>query len=214
MSNKSLPSKKYLELIEQYKKIHKEGTNNQQPENTYNGLTTMVFADFIKKIIKKNNCKTLLDYGSGKGDRYFNESEFNDTKYPPLKSFWNIEPTLFDPGVPHPKPINKKFDLVISVDVLEHIPIKDLNWVIEEIFNFTKKIVFFNIACHPAKAKLPDNTNAHISVYPPLWWAGFITNIAIKQNSKFLLVCTYREKEKNKDQYFEYGFNDKFGNYI
>ncbi len=193
--------------------MHKEGLQSKTPEESYNGYATMVFADFIKIIIEKNNCKTLLDYGSGKGDRYFKESIFIGKKYPPLKSFWNIQPTLFDPGVPHPKPINKKFDIVISIDVLEHIPIKDLDWVIKEIFNFSKKIVLFNIACYPSVAKLPDGNNAHVSVYPPLWWAGFITNIAINLNSKFLLVCTHREKDKNKDQYFQYGFNDKFENY-
>ena len=213
MNNKISPTQKYLDLVEYYKRMHREGANSQTPENTYNGYSTMVFADFIKKIIEKNECKTLLDYGSGKGDRYFNESVFLNKKYPPLKSFWNIETTLFDPGVPYPKPTNKKFDIVISIDVLEHIPVNDLSWVIKEIFNFSNKIVFFNIACHPANAKLPDGNNAHVSVYPPLWWAGFISSIAIDLNAKFLLVCTYREKNKVNDQYFNYGFNDKFENY-
>ena len=53
MNNQITPTKKYLDLVEYYKKMHREGANAQTPENTYNGYSTMVFADFIKKIIKK-----------------------------------------------------------------------------------------------------------------------------------------------------------------
>ena len=77
----------------------------------YNGISTMVFAEIIKKIIEKNKLKTLLDYGSGKGDRYFNQSKFLEQNYPPLKKFWNIDPILFDPGVPYEKPLHKNFDI-------------------------------------------------------------------------------------------------------
>ena len=75
------PSKEYLKLAKQYKKIHLEGSskgdlNKKNPEETYNGWATLTFADFIKKVIQKNQCETLLDYGSGKGDFYFKERKF------------------------------------------------------------------------------------------------------------------------------------------
>ena len=104
MFNVRNPSPDYLKLIENYKKIHQEGSlnrdhNKKLPENTYNGRATFFFADFIQKVINKNNCKTILDYGSGKGDFYFKERKFNNKIYPPLKDYWNIQPTLYDPGI-------------------------------------------------------------------------------------------------------------------
>ena len=67
------PSPEYIKLSKDYKFIHKTGTANKAPKDTYNGRSTIQFAEVLKKIIDKNNCKTLLDYGSGKGDRYDNK---------------------------------------------------------------------------------------------------------------------------------------------
>ena len=62
--------------------------------------------------------------------------------------------------------------------MLENIPQQDLGWVIDEIFQYSKNIVFINVACYPALAKLPNGKNAHVSLFHPWWWCGFITAIA------------------------------------
>jgi hypothetical protein len=213
--SKENPSPEYIKLTEDYKKIHQLGTANQSPKETYNGISTVFFADILKDIIKINKCKTLLDYGSGKGDRYFNES-FNGSgkKYPPLKDFWDVQPTFFDPGVPYKKPIGFFFDIVISIDVLEHIPYQDLGWVIDEIFKFSKDIVFINVACYSATAKLPNGKNAHVSIFNPWWWCGFVEAIASRYKIKTFLVCTYLENnDRTKPKNLSYSINDKFENY-
>jgi len=217
MFNSKNPSPDYIKLTEIYKKIHVEGSikrNNQKksPEETYNGWATLSFANFIQTLIKKNNCKTMLDYGSGKGDFYFEERNFNNTIFPPLKDFWNINPTLYDPGINEfHKPKDRKFDIVISIDVLEHIPFQDLHWVIDEIFSFSKKIVFLNVACYPAGVILEDGRNAHVSLFHPKWWWGFVTALSNKYNLKIFLVCSYF---KNKElEYLSFGINDDFKNY-
>tara|TARA_B110000263_G_C15268488_1_gene492279 strand:- start:744 stop:1388 length:645 start_codon:yes stop_codon:yes gene_type:complete len=207
------PSKQYLQLIQDYQEIHTKGTKNKSAQDTYNGLSTINFAEIIKKIINKNQCKTLLDYGSGKGDRYFNKSFLNEKEYPPLSDFWNINPTFFDPGVPFPKPnFNKSFDITISIDVLEHIPQQDLGWVIKEIFEFSNNIIFINVACYDAYAKLPNGKNAHVSVFNPWWWHGFISSIACNYEKKVFVCCSYKEKNQNK--IFNFSINDDFKNYI
>ena len=211
MYNSKNPSPNFLSLKKYYKKIHKEGIDGDDPSMVYNGISTMVFVEIIKKIIEKNKLKTLLDYGSGKGDRYFNESKFLEQNYPPLKKFWNIDPILFDPGVPYEKPSHKNFDIVISIDVLEHIPVEDLSWVIEEIFDFSRKVVFLNVACYPADKILPNGKNAHVSIFHPLWWFGFISCIASKFKKKCFLVCTTIENGNRK--YHNFAINDKFENY-
>lgn len=209
--SKENPSKEYIKLIEDYLDIHKKGTPNFSPKNTYNGVSTITFAEILEKIIKKNNYKTLLDYGSGKGDRYFNESSLGQKNYPPLKDFWQIKPTLFDPGVPYPEPYNKKFDITISIDVLEHIPYSDLGWVVNEIFKYASEAVFINVACYPSKAKLPNGKNAHVSLFDPMWWCGFISAIASKYNNKVFIICTFFKNHKK--EYFSYSINDNFNNY-
>ena len=54
----------------------------------------------MQKVIQKNQCKTLLGYGSGKGDFYFKERKSNNKLYPPIKEFWKVDPTLFDIEIP------------------------------------------------------------------------------------------------------------------
>ncbi len=217
MFNAENPSPDFLKLIEIYKKIHLEGSlkrdnKKKLPKDTYNGRATFFFADFIQTVINKNNCKTMLDYGSGKGDFYFEKRKFNNKIFPPLKDFWNIKPTLYDPAVIKlDKPKNTKFDIVISIDVLEHIPLQDLNWVISEILSFSKNIVFINVACYPADIILEDGRNAHVSLFPPMWWYGFITALSNKYNLKIFLVCSTFENKKIK--YFSFGINDDLKKY-
>lgn len=211
MFNKNNPSKKFLTLNEYYKSLHAGNLTDENKNEIYNGKTTMVFAKIIKAIIKKNNIKNLLDYGSGKGDRYFNNSEFGEETYPPLKKFWEISPTLYDPGVPHPKPVGKKFEMVISIDVLEHIPIEDLGWVLDEIFEFSEKIIFINVACYLAERSFADGSNVHVSVFHPMWWYGFVTKIALNHNKKCFLVCSTFENKKF--EFINFAINDDFKNY-
>jgi hypothetical protein len=90
--------------------------------------------------------------------------------------------------------------------VLEHIPLQDLLWVVEEIFSFAKDIVFINVACYSARATLPNGSNAHVSVQHPWWWCGFIHAIAQKRNIKTFLACAFKDQQKIK--YLNYTIND------
>ena len=134
----------------------------------------MVFAKILKEIINKNNIKNLLDYGSGKGERYFKSSEFGNETYPPLEKYWNINPTLYDPGVPHPKPVEGKFDIVISIDVLEHIEPTCISNVLDNINQLSSKYVWLRIDTLPARKRLPDGRNAHLIIEQPSYWLSLI----------------------------------------
>ncbi len=76
------------------------------------------------------------------------------------------------------QPFNKlpdgKFDAVISTDVLEHCPEEDIPWIIDEIFGYANRFVFANVACYPAKKRLPNGENAHCTIRPPEWWEGIL----------------------------------------
>ena len=107
----------------------------------------------------------------------------------------------------------KNFDLVICIDVLEHIPASDIDWVLEEIISKAKKYFFINVACHPAIALLPNGENAHININKPEWWHQKILNFKKKlKEIKIICICTL--KENDEYQYFPLQYDDKLINYI
>ncbi len=63
MCSVTKPSAEYTELIEEYKKLHKDPT-------IFPGKSITKYAHYIRSIIRDNKCKTLLDYGCGKGGLY------------------------------------------------------------------------------------------------------------------------------------------------
>jgi len=210
------PSQDYIRLIEEYKIMHKKGyVKTQNPQNCYDGKSTIWFVEIIKNIIEINNCKNLLDYGSGKGHFYKNKFTFNNKNYPGFEKYWGInEYFLYDPSYKENSKLPAKtYDCSICVDVLEHIPIQDLSWVIKEIMHFTNKIVFFNIACFPASAVLHNGENAHITVKDPLWWHGFFTPIIQEfLNKKVVCYCSLKTKDGIRKIY-AFSFNDNFKKY-
>tara|TARA_Y100000741_G_C18239797_1_gene553155 strand:+ start:405 stop:1067 length:663 start_codon:yes stop_codon:yes gene_type:complete len=216
---KNFPSKEYKENIKFYKKMHREGYklidgSKVNERDAYDGHSTLVFAKLIRDIIKKNQIETMLDYGCGKGFFYSNESNQNGIKINSLKDYWKIDIDLYDPCYEKNSFIDekKKYDLVISIDVLEHIPSQDTDWVLEKIISKAKKYVFINVACYSAIAILPNGENAHINVNEPEWWNEKILKLKkIYQNVKIICVCSL--KENGKHIFFPLQYDDKITNY-
>ena len=138
----------YNEYLEQAILYHKD-------PNVWDGSTLHGYVADIDKIIKTHKIDTILNYGCGKAKHV-----------PPYWKYKNYDPALF-PFDTSPK---GTFDLVICVDVLEHIPENSLSAVLYDIFLYARKFVFLTIACYPAKAILPNGKNAHYTVKPPEWW--------------------------------------------
>lgn len=63
MSLMTKPSKEYNELVEEYKELHTDPT-------IFPGKSVVKYAHYIRSIVRDNKCKTLLDYGCGKGYLY------------------------------------------------------------------------------------------------------------------------------------------------
>ena len=57
------PSEDYYELINSYKKLHKE-------KGKFKGISLIPLVTTLMKIVEENKCKTLLDYGCGKAVPY------------------------------------------------------------------------------------------------------------------------------------------------
>lgn len=109
------------------------------------------YAQKILQIIKLHNIKSLLDYGAGKCT-LAKEMQLLDCN---LKII-SYEPT--NPNLIEKAPC----DLVVCLDVLEHVEPNLLDNVLDDISGLTKQIAFFSIPTGPASAILQDGRNAHL----------------------------------------------------
>jgi len=188
-------STEYYELVDEYKKLHSDPT-------MFPGKSTLKYAHYIKSIIRDNKCKTLLDYGSGKGYLYDGDSSYcKENLDKPLHKFWNLSSfRCYDPGVPEFSKLpmdDEKFDIVVAVDVMEHIPTQDLEFVLDErIMNFGNKAVFLNIACYEALKTFSNGKNVHVAVHEPNYWLDLIKKIWYnKHRDRLTLHITFEEVE-------------------
>ena len=168
--NRNTPSPRYTDLVEEYKVMHSHS------DRMFNGRSLLKFVDIIKVYLDKNECQSVLDYGSGKGALYTEDfhtitKEINK----PLPEYWDIDLcAMYDPAYEkHATLPDRKFDAVICTDVLEHIPEADLGWVLQEIYSKADKMVFLNVACFEALKKLKDGSNAHVSIFSTDEWIRF-----------------------------------------
>lgn len=149
------------ELIREYQNIHKQG------EQMW-GTTTYKNRHMVEHQIRViehriGKIKSSLDYGCGKGWQYSKKLVHKD---------WGIDlPTLYDPCVAglDIKP-QGQFDIVICIDVLEHVHPDSVDDTLQEIINYSKKALIFNIAVRPAIKKFKDGTNYHTTIESKKWW--------------------------------------------
>lgn len=137
-------------LIEQYRQIH---------ATTRYGDTSVKNLRFLRPEIRLLRPRTIIDYGCGQSKLL----DQLDLGYP-------AELVRYDPAIPSfsRKPANPA-DLLINVDVLEHIEETDLDVVIGEMASMSRHAIVI-VDTKPARAVLPDGRNAHVTVRPHAWW--------------------------------------------
>ena len=149
------PSADYLRALELSKEQHRES-------KTYSGKFIRPYRGEIKDIIDRRGCKSILDYGCGKGLQYEWISPEGET----LEQYWGMEVVKYDPAHPrYDMEPSGPFDLVICSHVLVIIPLSDLNWVVDRLYSLANKAVFIvNAVCSPpekaAKARWRLNNTA------------------------------------------------------
>ena len=174
------PSPSYPVLLEQYRRMHAAG-----PE-VFAGKTVFFAASRIRALIERSGAKTLLDYGSGKGEQY---KAANVTlrgvpgTQPSLKHYWGLdEIDCYEPGLEKGEGggVQGRYDGVICVDVLEHCASEDLPWIVEELFAHARSFVYANVASYPAAKRLPNGDNAHVTQRREGWWNALFTSVAAR----------------------------------
>lgn len=127
---------------------------------TFSGRFTWKRRHHIKELIERFDVRTMLDYGAGWGRQY---TEDRDEQGRSLAQFWGVDPTKYDPGVPHFQAEPRgKFDLVICVQVLGSIPTADLSAIIDRLYAHAEKAIYVVERIGQPHKKLFDDMKAEM----------------------------------------------------
>lgn len=143
----SLPNTISQDYVELNRKLHHANYN-------YGGHGDR-YAEIVRKLAKKQNLHSILDYGCGKGAL----AEALD--FP----IWEYDPCVEGKEAP-PRPA----DLVVCTDVLEHIEPYHLEGVLEDLKRVVKLTGFFTIHTGPSTKTLADGRNTHLIQEGMAWW--------------------------------------------
>lgn len=121
----------------------------------------------IAAIARACGARRILDYGCGKG-----------LLKPALKKVLpHIIVDEYDPAIPGKRELPKTpADMVVCLDVMEHIEPVFLDDVLASIRRLTIKWAFLSIATIPAQKTLADGRNAHLIVETEDWWLQKLAN--------------------------------------
>lgn len=107
----------------------------------------------------------LLDYGCG----------HNKSLTKTLKPARPFTYQAYDPGVPECADDPIPAQMVVCIDVLEHIEPECLEDVLDHLEHLTEQVLFCTVHTGPAGKILPDGRNAHLIQKPYDWWLPHFT---------------------------------------
>ncbi|WP_155728128.1 hypothetical protein [Prochlorococcus marinus] len=121
------------------------------------------------KLKESGLCQSILDYGTGKGFLVKQLQQELPT---------DILVRGYDPAILEykDKPQSPS-DIVTCLDVLEHIEMNSIDYVLRDIRALTARICYLVIDLQPAVKKLADGRNAHILLAPPDWWVSRVSQV-------------------------------------
>ena len=107
---------------------------------------------------------SVLDYGCGKGGlvKHLLGKGVRAVGYDPHVFEWRERP--------------EKQDMLVSTDLLEHIPEDKLSEVFADMLSYEPRIMFHVISNRKAIQILPDGTNAHKTIKDANWWLSRLNN--------------------------------------
>jgi uncharacterized Rossmann fold enzyme len=138
-------------ISEEYLKLNKE----LYQTNMNYGIGGWRHAETVLEIYNSISGTSILDYGCGKG--YLGKS----LPFP----IWE-----YDPAIPGKDDTPRIADLVVCTDVLEHIEIDKLDFVLGDIQRCSNKLAFFVIYNEKSSKTLSNGQNAHQIIESPDWW--------------------------------------------
>ncbi len=138
------------DLIDQYRQMHRE--------RAY-GTTSVKKAPYILPYIQLLKPRTVVDYGCG-------QSSLAEL----ISERCGVKATRYDPAIPaYEKRPTGRCDLLINVDVLEHVPEDAIDGVVADMAQLSDNAIII-VDTRPASTLLPDGRNAHVTLRPVQWW--------------------------------------------
>jgi hypothetical protein len=133
-----MPSEDYGRALEASKRHHASS-------KTYSGKLVRPYMPFIRNLIRDYGCRSMLDYGCGKGVQY---EWVMPARGVTIEEWLGIPVTKYDPAwPPFAAEPQGKFDLVICTNTLGAIPDADIGWVFDEICGLAGKVVYVSEQC-------------------------------------------------------------------
>jgi len=141
-------------ITDAYRALNRE--LHEKNEGYGAGLATQKWYAHIAKLAGSLKARDILDYGAGKGRLAHALPQFRIRSY--------------DPAVPGIDQSPEPADMVVCLDVLEHIEPGCIDDVLDDIKRCSTMAVFLTVCMVPAGKKLSDGRNAHVLQRPPEWW--------------------------------------------
>jgi len=142
--------------LEHYAQIH-----NAKAYGRGNSRVRRAIAPWVR-LIKP---QTILDYGAGQSTLLEQIAKHTPTR------------DRFDPAIPAISSIPRtSYDVVVSVDVLEHLDVAEIDAVLADIKRLTNKAILV-ADTRKASLVLPNGENAHATIQPPAWWLQKIRSV-------------------------------------
>lgn len=123
------------------------------------GAEGYLWAYHVAGIALIEDCRSILDYGCGKGSL---KKELARTRL-------HIEE--YDPGIPGKDAAPLSHDLVVALDVLEHIEPDYLDAVMKDLAILSRKVLFVVISTKLSKRIMADGRDTHLSLHDDQWWS-------------------------------------------
>jgi len=114
-------------------------------------------------------CSSVLDYGTGKGALV----KRLKAELPAAVKVQGYDPAMANYAAKPSTPA----DVLICLDVLEHIEMDSIDAVLRDIHALTRQFCYLVIDLQPAIKTLADGRNAHILLAPPEWWVGRVAQL-------------------------------------
>lgn len=157
-------------LIEQYREMHRGGKH-------FPGFSIQAHLPAIIELVEAfrtthGRDPRMLDFGCGKGMQYLKRR---------IHEAWAVLPHCYDPAVQHLDEMPAgEFDIVLCVDVMEHVPEEEVDGVLEAIFGklAPNGLAFLAISTATSRKKLDDGRSVHVTVKPGEWWEERIRAVA------------------------------------
>jgi hypothetical protein len=145
----------YEEALKLHEELHKK--------RVFLGNSIKDHLNNIIELVDIYNVKTICDYGCGKAHCWIKMN---------LKETLGLdEVLLYDPCYEiYKKFPDKKVDMVICTDVMEHIPEDSVDYELKRIFDLTDGVIYFSISSVLSKKLLKKDVNAHLTVKDQKWW--------------------------------------------